>query len=130
MRVRVRYDTPNERGETRRERIYRFGKHEENRPPIFYIPIEGFYLWEWFWTISARLRRIREGLCEPIPPSEFLSWCRASGTIVTPPEYAILCAMDEIFCEETNKELEDYRTRRAEEDKIRNSISTPWKRNI
>lgn len=118
MRVRIRYDTPDEDGVTRRERAARFADVETiEQPPDFEIPSEGEYLWAWFWTLSGRVRRVTEGVCSPVPPSEFLAWCEASGTIVEPVEYAILCAMDDVFCEETNKEIKDFRERQQERQK-------------
>lgn len=116
MRVRVRYDLPDENGKSRRERASGFGDSIE-QPPDFNIPTEGRTYWEWYFSLSDRVRRVRDGICEPIPPSEFLAWCQASGTIVYPAEYAILTAMDDMFCEEMNKELRDYRTRTEEKQK-------------
>lgn len=115
MRVFVRYDQPDEGGTTRRERAEHFG--QEDTTPDFDLPRECNYLWVWYWAISHRLRRVRDGACEPIPPTEFLAWCTASGTIISHVEYAILCAMDETFCKEMNSEIADYRTRQEEERK-------------
>lgn len=115
MRVRVRYDLPDENGETRRERAVRFGV--DTTGPELNIPADFYHIWEWYWTISARLRRVRDGVAEPIPPSEFTYWCKASGTIIHPVEYAILSAMDDVFCDEMNDELKHYRLR--ENDRMR-----------
>jgi len=128
MRVRIRYDMPDEKGETRRERAIRFG--QDDTGPSFNLPDECHYIWSWYWTISARLKRVRDGACEPIPASEFLAWCRASDTIVTAAEYGIVCAMDEVFCAEMNSELDGYRQRqeenRRQESRLKSSM--PWKR--
>lgn len=110
MRVRVRYDTPNEQGDTRRERYAAFDPPQD--APDFDLPLSGLYLWHWYFNLSGSLRRIRDGLCEPIPPSEFMAWKEATGTIVYPGEYAILQAMDAAYCEEVNRELADQRQRR------------------
>ncbi len=117
MRVRVRYDLPDEKGGTRRERAESFGDDVEQAPD-FEVPTNGQYLWDWYFALSNRLRRVHDGVCSPIPPSEFLAWCQASGTIVYPAEYDILAAMDDMFCEEMNKELRDYRTRQDEQRKM------------
>lgn len=61
--------------------------------------------------LSASLRRTRDGVCEPIPPSEFQAWREATGAIVYPAEYAILRAMDAAYCAEMNKELADFKER-------------------
>lgn len=105
---------PDEKGLTRRERNDRFGVKQT---PDFDVPIDGVYLWGWYWTISDRLRRIVDGVCEPIKPSEFLAWCTASATIVYPVEYGILCAMDDAFCSAMNDELREYRTRTEDQQK-------------
>lgn len=122
--VRVRYDTPDEGDEktdpprlpeTRRDRNERFG-HPEHNPP-FLLPEIGLYLWDWYFSISNRLRRVIDGICVPIPPTEFIAWRIATGTIVYPREYEVLCAMDQAYCEEMNKELADYRERQKEANK-------------
>lgn len=69
------------------------------------------YLWAWFTTLSDCTPRIRNGVCSRIPPTEFQAWKEASGIIVYPVEYAILCAMDRAFCVEMNKELAAYQER-------------------
>jgi len=106
---------PDENGLSRRERNERFG---QGSSPAVDIPREGDQLWEWYFEISRRLRRVRDGVCEPIPPSEFLAWCEASGTIVNALEYAILSAMDDAFCDEMNQELQDYNIRMDEKRKL------------
>jgi len=110
IRTYVRYDVKDEGGETRRERNDRFG-HES--PPLEY-PFAAAHLWEWYFDLSQRLRRVRDGVCEPIPPSEFEAWQRLTGNIVYRHEYAILAAMDAAYCDEMNKELADYQERMRE----------------
>lgn len=46
-----------------------------------------------------------------MPWSEFYHWAQVTQTIVHPEEYAILRAMDAVFCEETNSELQAYHER-------------------
>jgi hypothetical protein len=72
------------------------------------------YLWNWYFDLSGSLRRVCDGICQPIPPSEFLAWKEASDVIVYPHEYAILRAMDRAYCEASNAELADARTRQNE----------------
>lgn len=107
MRVHVRYDTPNEHGEKRRDRNDSFNV---DSPPLI-VPLAGRHLWEWYLDLSSGLRRVRDGVCEPFPPSEFEAWRAATGHIVYPVEYGILRAMDVAFCDETNKELSAFRQR-------------------
>lgn len=109
MRVHIRYFTPDEKEETRYERNIRFGQEELNQE--LEIPDEGLYLWEMYWSISRRLVRAKDFNAIPISPTEFISWCKASGTLVYPNEYDILCAMDDEFCSEMNKELQAYQQR-------------------
>ena len=92
---------------TRRERNARFGKDS----PELVIPPEGFYLWNWYFALSDRLLRVQDGVCAPIPPSEFKAWLGLTGEIVYPWEYDILCAMDVAFCDQSNKELTDKHER-------------------
>lgn len=117
IHVRVRYDLPDDKGETRRERYHAFDdetKAQLPQPPDFELPQSGMYLWNWYFNLSGCIRRVRDGICEPIPPSEFLAWKEATDTIVYPHEYAILQAMDAAYCEECNKELADARQRSNE----------------
>lgn len=74
------------------------------------MPPAGNYLWEWYFALSDQLSRIDEhDNVKPIPPSEFIAWCEATRAIVYPSEYAILCAMDVAWRDETTKELIAYR---------------------
>jgi len=113
---------PDEKGVSRRERVFAFGDAstlppEIPVPPDVEVPPEGDELWGWYWSISNRLRRVQDGVCLPVPPSEFLAWCTATGTIIYAVEYDILCGMDEAFCTEMNSELQDYRVRQQEQQK-------------
>lgn len=105
--VRVKYDTKDEDGETRRERNERFGT---DSPPLVLPPV-GAYLWEIYFEISSRVQRVRDGICIPISPTEFAAWVSLSQRIVYPNEYDILCGMDDAFVEATNVELAEYRAR-------------------
>ena len=112
--------TPDEKGQTRRERNDQFG---EPAPPLI-VPQSGQYLWEWYFDLTDSIRRIRDGVCEPFPPSEYMAWRHATGNIVYAHEYAILRAMDGAYCTEMNNELADYREReraKAQAEADRNS---------
>jgi len=76
-------------------------------------------LWNWYDQISSGVGRIRDGVCFPIPWTEFQAWANLTGNIVSPSEYAILHSMDLVFCDETNKELEAYRERLTEKSKAK-----------
>lgn len=110
MRVFVRYDTPDEKEKTRRQR----NEEAEQYTPELNIPITGLYLWETYHLICLSLSRTHDGICKMIPPTEWRAWLDLSGKIVNHVEYDILTAMDASFCEETNKELESKRIQQHE----------------
>jgi hypothetical protein len=58
-----------------------------------------------------------DGSYRLINPCEFETWLRLTGNLVYPIEYDILCAMDRVYCEEANKEVEDFRSRKQDEQK-------------
>lgn len=104
---------PDKIQETRAEYNERFG--QQDKTPEMVVPVAGQHLWDWYFGLSGMLQRTREGICEPIPPSEYAVWIdRFCGEIVYPHEYAILAAMDVAFCDEMNKELDDLRARQEE----------------
>lgn len=110
----VRYEIQDEKGESRRERNDSFGETS----PLLIIPPDGAYLWRHYWAISESVVRIQDGICRPIPPSEFNAWTAASGEVLYHHEYEILRAMDAAYCEEMNRELADFRDRqKAEQEK-------------
>jgi len=57
------------------------------------------------------LQRVKNDICEPIPPTEMKAWLELTGTIMHMREYEILRAMDQSYCSECNKELRDYHER-------------------
>lgn len=115
MRVYARYDLPDEKGETRRERNKKFGFDEA---PDFEIPVYSEYLWELFSKLSNAIHRIDfNGYYYTLPPSEIKAWCELSNTDITSIEYDILSAMDNVFCKEINADKNATMTRKFEEDK-------------
>lgn len=96
---------------SRREWYPRF---EREVPPLD-IPPAGEYLWDWYMDATSRVRRVVEGVCGPMPPSDWLAWAEITGNIVYRWEYDILAAMDVAFCDEMNKELEAKREAHQEE---------------
>lgn len=115
MRVYARYDLPDEKGETRRERNKKFGFEDA---PDFEIPVYGEYIWELFSKLSNAIHRIDfNGYYYNLPPSEINAWCKLSNTDITSIEYDILSAMDNVFCREINADKSATMTRKFEEDK-------------
>lgn len=99
-----------EKGETRRERNERYDVYA---PPLI-IPDAGRYLWDWYNDIASCVGRVRDGVCYPIPPSEYKAWADVAGHIVNGNEYDILRAMDRSFCDMMNEEFEAYRQRQKD----------------
>lgn len=85
-------------------------------------------MWDWYFKISDCVRRVRDGVCEPIPPTEIKAWIELTGEIVYPSEYAILCAIDVAYCSEMNKELADYRVRERDEADTKAAKATKRRR--
>lgn len=114
VRVYTRYDLPNEKGETRRERNTKL----DFETPDFEIPYAGEYLWELFTKLSNAIHRIDfNGYYFTLPPSEVLAWCKLTSYDLTEDEYEIISAMDSSFCKEINAEIEANRSRKMDEQK-------------
>lgn len=111
VRVFVRYETPNKDDETRRARNEVAGEHT----PEFIIPEMGQHLWDIHRSIIRNVSRFSDGAYRLISPCEFEAWFRLTRTLVYPKEYDILAAMDGVYCEEANKELEDIRSKQQEQ---------------
>ena len=115
VRVYARYDLPNEKGETRRERNLRFDYGES---PEFEIPLGGEYLWELFATLSTVIHRVDfNGYYYSFPPSEILAWCELAKVDITSKEYEIISAMDNVFCKEINEDRSATYSRKLDEQK-------------
>lgn len=122
MSVFVRYDTlideyKNSNGDTitRRERYETMSGVE--KPPELEIPEEGLEIWYWYAEISDSVQRVIDGVCRPIPPSEYLAWMTLTERKVRANEYEILRALDRAYCKETNKDLQARRNRESEQQK-------------
>lgn len=85
----------------------------EYAPPLI-IPLLGKYLWDFFGDLNSSISRIDDGVCKLIPPSEYSAFFELSGLLITPIEYDILKAMDRVYCDEVNKELQSQRNKREE----------------
>jgi len=78
------------------------------------IPEKGEYLWDWYFTISRTVGRIKDGKCYPISPNEMKTYFDMIDCVVYPHEYDILFSMDSAFCDELNEELYNYQLRQQE----------------
>ena len=112
IKYRVRYDQPDENGNTRRERNEQFGQ-DHLTPELELDEVAQHYL-NLYYRLSNRLKRVEDGNCSPIPPSEFLAWVTLTGVIVLPWEYDMLSQMDLAFCEEMNAELAAFQERQTD----------------
>jgi len=81
------------------------------------LSIAELHYFDLYFEISDRFRRIQEGVCSPLEPGQFLDWQKLTKSVVFPWEYDILHKMDEAYCSEMNKELEDFRVRQSEPKK-------------
>lgn len=111
MRVYIRYDIPDEKDETRRDRNERA---EIESPPLL-IPEAGEYLFDLYFDISDCFTRVKDGLVSKITPSEFMAYSTLTGLEISPFEYSALRAMDNEFCKETQLEINARRQKAIEE---------------
>ena len=75
------------------------------------------HYFDMYYEISNGLRRVQDGVCSPIPWTEFVAWAKVTKTLVRVQEYDMLRQMDLAFCDEMNKELRDFRLRSEEKAK-------------
>lgn len=73
------------------------------------------HVWDWYHAVSESVMRIKNGVCYPIPPSEFYAFTKMTGEIIHPYEYDMLRSIDSVFCVEMSKELSDLEVRKREE---------------
>lgn len=107
----VKYDTPDHKGKTRRERNQLAG-WEDNTPEIDF-PHEALYLWGWFFEIS----NTRHDCEKRLQFSEIDAWSRLSGNDLTPYEFELITAMDAKFVEAFRAEMADNRKRQEDQQK-------------
>lgn len=115
----MKWHTADENGETGAEKWERFYGDSKSAqipapPPRFILPVEGKYLWDWFFDLNDNFSRIADGVVSRIPPSEFLAWANITGNIVHVREYDILRAMDAEYCVQIQARLDNERKRRDE----------------
>ena len=102
VRLRVRYETPDENGETRAERNERFD--EADKTPEIETPEDWQYLLDWFWDIhSAR----SHGFNGPNPMSltDIANWSAMTGNQLLREEVAIIRQIDAAYVEAVGVEM-------------------------
>lgn len=107
MHLHVRYETPDDRKETRRQRNARFGQPS----PVVVVPPAGAHVWEWFWALSNR----RKSGPEALSFGEIGEWQRVTGTQIRPPEVEMLIQMDNAYLSAVRDEQEALIERRRQE---------------
>ena len=100
LRIEARYNTPDSKGETRRQRNARFGEEAPN--PEY--PERGRQLWEWYRQ-AARTRRFEQGTPQMLTPLEWQAWANIVGQTVREEEFAVLIDMDSAYVSALKAEI-------------------------
>lgn len=95
VRYHIRYNTKNEKGETRAECNARFGMSELT-PPEPEVPHLFEHVWHWFWEISGQRASGMNG-AEPIAWRDIADWSRLTGNTPSPEELRMVLDMDGAF---------------------------------
>ncbi len=113
LRIQARYDTPDQNGETRRERNARFGV---SSPAPLRVNQKGRYLWEWFISASA-FREYHDGQPRYITPDQWKFWAEINSVEVRLEEFKVLVKMDRAYIPALIAELSDQRQREYDKHK-------------
>ena len=106
----MRYDIPDENGETRRERNKRFGVDTPN-----ITTPKGFsYLWAWYIEASSDAELNNIGMVFPIKYTSWKAWLEMENYKITDFEFRILKEIDRQYVKCFNKEISDMRERLSE----------------
>lgn len=100
LRIEARYDTPDSKGETRRQRNAKFGESS----PEPEQPEQGRQLWNWYQQAS-RTRRFEQGLPQMLTPLEWQAWANITGQVIREEEFAVLIDMDSAYVSALKAEL-------------------------
>lgn len=106
----VRYELPDEKGETRRQRNAKFGVAS----PDIEVPDEGQHVWDWFWE---KLTNRRKSGPEALTHAEIGEWQRLTRTQVLPEEIEMLIAMDDAYMKAYRDEQEAQRAAAADRNR-------------
>lgn len=101
----MRYESLDEKQETRRERNAKFGKDS----PDVDVPDAGQHIWEWFWKLSAQ--RDRSMGVSPLKMADVWAWNDLGRISINPNEFDILLDMDLAYREQQTLEEADQRER-------------------
>lgn len=109
VEVIARYDTPDNRGETRRARNARFDM-EDKSPDDIEPSDDWVHLWVWFWDLMAEREQSASGL-QPLTSAGIMNWMTVSGERPSREDLAIIKAMDVSYRNAMSQEMEAQRRR-------------------
>lgn len=103
----VRQNFVDENGETRRQRLERFGLPVPELDPL---PDEVRYLPEWFWDLNSCRASGLNGP-RPLSMTELSNWIALTGTLVRREEIAVIREMDAAYLAAVAREQEEMADR-------------------
>ncbi|WP_035829794.1 phage tail assembly chaperone [Kaistia adipata] len=103
----VRQNFVDENGETRRQRLERFGLPVAE---IELLPDEVRYLPEWFWDLNSCRASGLNGP-QPLSMTELSNWIVLTGTLVRREEIAVIREMDAAYLAAVAREQEEMADR-------------------
>lgn len=103
----VRQSFVDENGETRRQRLERFGLAV---PEVEPLPDEVRYLPEWFWDLNSCRASGLNGP-QPLSMTELSNWIALTGTLVRREELAVIREMDAAYLAAVAREQEEMADR-------------------
>ena len=112
MEFAVRWNTPNDKGETRSEEWARFRQEAPEQPEI---PHNVLHVWQWFFDLSSQ----RHSGPEALTWADFEAWARLTGEEPTQQEWRMLVAMDRAYLKAVRRELKEQQDKRLAEQKTK-----------
>jgi hypothetical protein len=105
IRLTVKWNTPNSKGENRIEYHERFGVEiDEDIEP--FLPEISLPYWLWFWEINQGRQKSQSGI-QPIPAAEFYAWAILTDTPLSSKDFLILRKMDQAYCQTLTEEVQN-----------------------
>ena len=97
----MKYEMPDDKGETRRQRNEKFGKPELTED--IEIPDEGLHIWSWFWDLNVSRQ---QGFSGPnaLLLTDIANWAGLTGEIIIREEISIIRAMDLVYLQKMAEE--------------------------
>ena len=108
----MRWNTPNEHGETKAEYNKRYNQEVPEAPDL---PHNVLHVWGWFFDLSTQ----RHSGPEPLSWAEFEAWSRLTGEQPVAEEWLMLLAMDRAYLKAVRRELKEQQDKRLAEQKTK-----------